>query len=136
GGEKFIPASPRFSFLYGYIEVRAKVPTGAGLWPAVWMMPASYHDDAGELDVVEFVGDGPNHPQFTTHRGRRQDSHGWDSPDLSQDFHTYGMEWQADHVAWFVDGVERARTTGANLIVHEAMYPLLNLAVGGRGIPP
>ena len=65
-----------------------------------------------------------------------EDSHGWDSPDLSQDFHTYGMEWQADHVAWFVDGVERARTTGANLIVHEAMYPLLNLAVGGRGIPP
>jgi beta-glucanase (GH16 family) len=131
GGEKFIPASPRFSFLYGYVEVRARIPAGAGLWPAVWMMPASYHDDAGELDVVEFLGDAPNHAQFTAHRGRRQDSHGWDGPDLSQDFHTYGIEWQADHVAWFVDGVERARTDRPNVIVDEAMYPILNLAVGG-----
>jgi beta-glucanase (GH16 family) len=131
GGERAPPASPRFNFLYGYIEVRAKVPSGAGLWPAVWMMPASYRDDMGELDVVEIRGDEPARAQFTAHRRGRQDSHVWDGYDLSQDFHTYGMEWRSDYVAWFVDGVERARTDAPNLIAHEPMYPLLNLAVGG-----
>ena len=134
GGERSLPASPRFNFLYGYLEVRAKLPAGAGLWPAVWMMPASYHDDAGELDVVEVLGE-PDDVVFTTHRGRRREVHDWDGPDLSGDFHTYAVEWQPDYIAWFVDGVERARTTGSHLVVHEAMYPILNLAVGGRGLP-
>ena len=60
GGEKALPASPKFSFLYGYLEVRAKLPAGRGLWPAVWMMPASYNDDNGEpgggFAFVDFDG--------------------------------------------------------------------------------
>jgi beta-glucanase (GH16 family) len=135
GGERSLPTSPRFSFLYGYLEVRAKVPAGAGLWPAIWMMPASYHDDAGELDVLEVLGGDPDLALFTTHRGRREDVHEWAGPDLSQDFHTYGVEWRPDSITWFVDGVERARTTGRQWVVREAMYPILNLAVGGRGFP-
>jgi hypothetical protein len=135
GGERDLPASPRFSFLYGDLEVRAKLPAGKGLWPAVWMMPASFHDDVGELDVVEVFGGDPTRATFTTHRGDRQDGHAWDGPNLSQDFHTFGVEWAPDHIAWFVDGVERARTTGEQWVVHEAMYPIIDLAVGGRGNP-
>ena len=135
GGERALPASPRFSFLYGYLEVRAKIPAGQGLWPAVWMMPASYHDDAGELDVLEVFSGEPDQALFTTHRGRRQDGHAWEGPDLSQEFHTYAVEWRPDSIAWFVDGVERARTNGRHWVVHEAMYPILNLAVGGRDLP-
>jgi beta-glucanase (GH16 family) len=131
GGEKAVPASPKFSFLYGYVEVRAKLPAGRGLWPAVWMMPAGYDDDNGELDVVELAGGDPSHAQFALHRRGRDDVHGWDGPDFSGDFHTFGVDWQPDHVAWYIDGVERARTTDARLICREAMYPILNLAVGG-----
>jgi hypothetical protein len=136
GGEKDVPASPRFSFLYGYLEVRAKLPAGKGLWPAIWMMPASFHDDVGELDVLEVFGANPARATFTIHRGDRQDGHEWDGPDLSKDFHTYGVDWQPDHIAWFVDGVEVARTTGSQWVVHEPMYPIINLAVGGRGNDP
>jgi hypothetical protein len=140
GGEAALPASPRFGFLYGYLEVRAKVPAGKGLWPAIWMMPASFNDDAGEIDVLEVFGDQPSHARFTVHRGHPQEGHGWDGPDLSADFHTYAVDWQPDHVAWFVDGVERARTTRADLVCREAMYVILNLAVGGptagRPTPP
>jgi hypothetical protein len=136
GGEQALPTSPRFSFLYGYLEVRAKLPAGKGLWPAVWMMPASFHDNVGELDVVEVFGGDPTRATFTTHRGDRQDVHDdWTGPDLSKDFHTFGVEWAADHIAWFVDGVEVARTTGTQWVVHEAMYPIIDLAVGGTGNP-
>ena len=132
GGERELPASPRFNFRFGYVEVRAKLPPGPGLWPAVWMMPASYRDDLGELDVVEVFTETPTEAVFATHRGRRRDVHEWEGPDLSQEFHTYAMQWRSDHVAWFVDGVERARTTGRSRIAQEAMYLILNLAVGGR----
>ena len=136
GGEKSVPASPRFSFRFGYMEVRAKVPAGRGLWPAVWLMPASFDDDNGEIDVVEIIEQEPAHARFTLHRRGREEGHGWDGPDLSQDFHTYAVDWQADHVAWYVDGVERARSTDPALICPEAMYPILNLAVGGAAGPP
>ena len=135
GGERARPESPRFSFLYGYLEVRAKLPAGRGLWPAVWMMPASFNDDSGELDVIELLGD-PSHAQFAAHRNHDDEVHGWDGPDLSRDFHTYAIDWQPDHLSWYIDGVERARTTRTELICPESMYVILNLAVGGAAGTP
>jgi beta-glucanase (GH16 family) len=136
GGEKSLPSSPRFSFRFGYMEVRARLPAGRGLWPAIWLMPASYDDDNGELDVVELLGQDPAHARFTLHRRGRDEGHGWDGPDLSQDFHTYAVDWQSDHVSWYVDSVERARSTNPALICPEAMYPILDLAVGGPAGTP
>lgn len=77
-----------------------------------------------------------SNPSFTTHRRGPDEGHDWDAPDLSQDFHTFAVNWQADHIAWYVDGVERARTTRPALICREAMYPILNLAVGDAAGPP
>lgn len=132
GGDDDDPAASKFSFLYGYIEVRAKLPAGQGLWPAIWMMPASYDDAQGEVDVVEAIGSEPNVAYFSLHRMGLSDGHEWLGADLTSDFHTFAVDWQADHVSWFVDGVERARTTDPALISPEAMYPILNLAVGGE----
>ena len=136
GGERAAPASPRFSFLYGYLEVRAKIPAGKGLWPAIWMMPASFNDDAGEIDVLEVFGHEPTRAQFAIHRQHRHEVDDAAVADLSQDFHTYAIDWQPDHVSWYVDGVELARTTDPVLICREAMYPILNLAVGGAAGSP
>jgi hypothetical protein len=136
GGERAAPASPRFSFLYGYLEVRARIPAGKGLWPAVWMMPASFNDDAGEIDVVEVFGHEPTRAQFALHREHRDDVDDWTGPDLSADFHTYGVDWQPDHVDWYVDGAPRARMADPALICREAMYMILNLAVGGAAGAP
>jgi hypothetical protein len=131
GGAQDVPTLPKFNFLYGYLEVRAKLPAGQGLWPAIWMMPASYNDANGELDVLEVLGNDPSRAYFTVHRHGSQDGHEWAGPDFSQDFHTFAVDWQPDHVAWYVDGIERARTTDPSLICPEAMYPILNLAIGG-----
>jgi beta-glucanase (GH16 family) len=131
GGDDDVPG-PRFNFLYGYMEVRAKLPTGQGIWPAIWMMPASYNDNNGELDVLEVIGSEPDNANFSLHRNDLGNTDEWRGPDFSRRFHTFGVDWQADHVSWYVDGVERARMTDPALICPEAMYPILNVAVGGN----
>ena len=131
GGNDTASDEPRFSFRYGYMEVRAKLPSGRGIWPAIWMMPASYNDRNGELDVVEVIGSEPGEANFSLHRNGRHNTDAWDGPDFSEGFHTFGVDWQPDHVSWYVDGVERGRMTDPDLISPEAMYPILNVAVGG-----
>ena len=131
GGNDWVSDEPRFSFTHGYMEVRAKLPSGQGLWPAIWMMPASYNDGNGELDVLEVIGSEPNVANFNLHRNGLNDGEDWVGPDFSEGFHTFGVDWQPDHVSWYVDGVERARMTDPALICPEAMYPILNVAVGG-----
>ena len=73
---------------------------------------------------------------FTVHKGHPQEGHEWRGPDLSRGFHTYAVDWQPDHVAWYVDGVERARTTDPSLVCQEAMYLIMDLAVGGAAGAP
>jgi hypothetical protein len=136
GGDDTVSGEPRFSFLHGYMEVRAKLPSGKGLWPAIWMMPASFNDDNGELDVMEFLGSDRTRLNFALHRNGLDDAHEWVGPDFTQGFHTFGVDWQEDHVTWYVDGIERARTSDPALICPEAMYPILNVAIGGWDGPP
>ena len=131
GGNDTTSDEPKFNFLYGYMEVRAKIPTGQGIWPAVWMMPASYNDGNGELDVLEVIGSEPGVANFSLHRDGRHNTDTWTGPDFGAGFHTFGVDWRPDHVSWYVDGVERGRMTDPALICPEAMYPILNVAVGG-----
>ena len=127
--------SPRFSFLHGYLEVRAQVPSGQGLWPAIWMMPASYHDDNGELDVMENFGGKPTTALMALHRRHKDREFNYES--LSPGFHTFGVDWEKNFVNWYVDGALAATCTNKALICSEPMYPILNLAVGGTlGGPP
>ena len=131
GGVRDDPRRPTFSFTHGCLEVRAKLPSGKGLWPAVWLMPASYDDANGEVDVLEVIGSEPRVANFSLHRNGGKSTKTWTGPDFSRDFHTFAVDWRPDHVTWYVDGVERARMSDAALICPEAMYPILNLAVGG-----
>jgi beta-glucanase (GH16 family) len=131
GGRRDDPRRPKFSFTFGCLEVRAKLPAGKGIWPAVWMMPASYNDRNGELDVLEVIGSEPTVANFSLHREGRKKTRTWAGPDFSRDFHTFAVDWEPDRVRWYVDGVERAAMNDKALICPEAMYPILNLAVGG-----
>jgi beta-glucanase (GH16 family) len=134
GGENFNNSAPKFSFLFGYMEVSAQLPVGQGFWPAIWMMPASYHDGNGELDVMENLGGTPNIDYMTVHRHGSQQ---FSLNNLSPGFHTYGVDWEPDHITWYVDGAAVATCTNTALICPEAAYPILNLAVGGNwGGPP
>ncbi|MDB5357501.1 MAG: hypothetical protein JWN24_3954 [Phycisphaerales bacterium] len=126
---------PGFSFTYGYIEASIKLPAGKGLWPAFWMMPTpdangNYRDGQGEIDIMEALGDAVTRDEVHLHRngttGKSYDS----GTDLTQNFHTYGVDWEPDHLTFYLDGQAIYTITDPSRIPSVAEYFILNLAVG------
>jgi beta-glucanase (GH16 family) len=144
----------RFAFKYGRIEARIKLPAGQGLWPAFWMLPqdSPYGEWAakGEIDIMEAVslgGTGGNEILGTIHFGGEFPNNVFSSvyytpgPDVTEDFHVYGLEWDEFEMRWYFDDVLYAVQN--NWSSTAAPYPapfdqpfhiLLNVAVGG-GLP-
>nr|WP_282103920.1 glycoside hydrolase family 16 protein [Methylobacterium sp. 37f] len=127
-----------FSQLYGYFEVRAQLPAGKGFWPAFWLLPADLSWPP-ELDVFEVLGDEPGTIYASTHSKvggpnvtETQTVFGIDT---SKGFHTYGVDWQADTITYYVDNNAVARLTTPS-DMNKPMYMLLNLAVGDAGSWP
>jgi beta-glucanase (GH16 family) len=124
-----------FAQRYGYFEARAKLPRGRGLWPAFWLLPKPEGTWPPELDVMELFGSEPDSVLMAQHyrdaAGReRKRTRTWTGPDFTAGFHTFGLSWSPTAIVWYVDGVERFRSTRD--IPTEEMYLLVNLAVGGE----
>lgn len=128
----------RYAFTFGSVEVRFRAPAGGGLWPAVWMLPVT-NDSLPEIDLLEQYGDDTGQASMTLHtlEGGEQvrNRHDIDTPDLSEGWHTVGIDWTADHVTWFLDGKAQYRVEG-DRVPTEPMYLLVNLAVGGPAGQP
>ncbi len=130
-----------FKMTHGYVETRAKVPEGKGLWPAFWMLTSHYVEDVPEIDVMEFLGDDVDTIYHTYHyfepknnwRAVSTPSFTSNGTDWTAGFHTFGMAWSPRDIVWYVDGVEVHRVNDADYkISGQAMYLLANLAVGGN----
>ena len=133
-----VTAKASSAFQYGYAEARVKIPSGQGLWPAFWMLPA---DDSWppEIDVMEILGQDPTTAYLTYHwssGGHQQSQGSYTGPNFSAGWHTFAVDWGSNAIIWYVDGVERYRFTNASAITNKSMYVLLNLAVGGWPGPP
>lgn len=100
----------------GAVEIRAKMPSGAGFLPALWMLPIErvYGPDgkSGEIDILEVNTTKPDVAHGTVHW--HYPDCGWGCsryggelavPGLADDYHTYRVEWTPGRIAWFVDGV-------------------------------
>lgn len=127
--------APGFVFRYGYVEARVKVPGGQGMWPALWLLPAS-HTWPPEIDVMEILGNQPAlthmHYHYLRPDGTAADAGTtWLGPDFSAGWHTFAVDWEPNALIWYVDGIERARYSDPATITAEPSYVLLNLAVGG-----
>jgi hypothetical protein len=127
-----------FSQQYGYFAIRAKLPSGAGTWPAFWLMPmdASWPP---EIDIFEFIGD-PTKIVTTYHwldgnNQHQMDGTGSTIADSSADYHVYAIDWTPGSLKWMVDGQVIHTHTGAD-VTSKAMYIIANLAVGGNGSWP
>jgi len=126
---------------HGYVEMRAKLPKGRGLWPAFWMLPQHWVEDVPEIDVMEFLGQDVDRLYNTYHYFDVENN--WSlistpsmtvsSTDWTQSFHTFGVAWSPTDIVWYVDGVERNRVSDANYdIANQPMHLIANLAVGGN----
>ncbi len=126
-----------FSFTYGYAEIRARIPSGQGLWPAFWLTNDNGRKDKAwsEIDVFEFLCQQPNVLYMTLHytdeqqKSRQIGTH-IEGPDFSRDFHTYAVDWSPQAVIWYIDGVEQFRVT--EHVPNGAMYVIANLQIGGN----
>lgn len=134
-------------WLYGKIELRAIVPGGKGIWPAIWMLPTESEygrwPQSGEMDIIEHVGFEPDSIFATVHTGAF--NHGINTqvgvskfiPDCEDQFHIYSIEWFESHIDFFID--DQKVFTFTNSGKGSAEWPfdkrfhlLLNVAVGGN----
>ncbi len=147
----------KFAFTYGRVEFRAKLPSGAGTWPALWTLGKNISESGaywqtqgygntswpacGEIDIMEHWGNNPNFVQSATHTpssfGDTQNKGGRMLSSAFSDFHVYSLDWFPDRLVFKVDEVvhyiynptvKNAETWPFN----SDQYLLLNLAIQGE----
>jgi beta-glucanase (GH16 family) len=130
---------------YGRIEVRAKLPTGRGVWPAIWMLGTNISSAGwprcGEIDIMEYVGFDPSLVHANIHTTKynhvKNTGKGGKLRLEAPDFHVYALEWRPDRLDFFVDDRKYftyAKEAGAGEDAWPFDHPhylILNLAIGG-----
>ena len=144
----------KFAFTYGRIEVRAKLPSGVGTWPAIWMLGKNINEDGGywdnqgfgntnwpacgEIDIMEHWGSNQNFVQSAMHTpssfGGTVNHGGQTIPTVSSQFHVYTLDWSEEKMVFRVDGVEHYTYNPTiqdsdNWPFDSEQYLLLNIAI-------
>jgi beta-glucanase (GH16 family) len=135
---------------YGRIEVRAQLPEGQGIWPAIWMLPSHTAYGGwpmgGEIDIMEMLGQNPIRVYGTLHYGDPHTHTGRHyvlrtGETFADGHHVFALEWEPGEIRWYVDGYHYQTQTEwfTSKLEHEYPAPfdrpfhlLLNVAVGGR----
>ena len=133
---------------FGRIEVRAKLPQGQGIWPAIWMLPTDETfggwPQSGEIDIMEMVGHEPETVHGTVHFGDPWPNNQWEGEPYSlesgifaDNYHIFSIEWEQNKIDFFVDGNLFFTVTPST--VEPKQYPfnyrfhmIMNIAVGGN----
>jgi beta-glucanase (GH16 family) len=135
---------------YGRFDIKAKLPFGKGLWPAIWMLPSDWiyggWAASGEIDIMELLGHEPNKVYGTLHYGGEYPNNVMSGTSFTlqqnyffNDFHFFTLEWDTTEFRWYVDGIQYQAQT--NWWTSNGTYPapfdqrfhiLLNVAVGGN----
>jgi beta-glucanase (GH16 family) len=132
------------TFQYGYIETRAKLPVGEGIWPAFWLL-GSNKDAAswplcGEIDVLEYVGKEPGEVFTSLHtkssHGRTINTKKTKIKDIEKGFHLFAVDWTAQKMDFFVDNqlvytYSPSEKNEETWPFDQPFYLLFNVAIGG-----
>ena len=134
----------KVSFTYGKVEVRAKLPSAKGSWPAIWTLGSNLETvgwpGCGEIDIMEQLFEDFEMIQCALHT---PDTHGNNTilkqvnvTNVTQNFHVYGMEWTAEKIDFFIDDkyyftYQPESKTPGNWPYFNDQYILLNIAMGG-----
>ena len=132
---------------YGYWEVRAKLPTGVGTWPAIWMLNSNIDTigwpNCGEIDIMEHVGYDSSRVFFSIHNANMHGDVGgtnqqsiYDFDDNENDFNTYAVEWSESYIKGYVNGILYFHFDKSSELFNDWPYDnpfflIINLAIGG-----
>lgn len=134
-------------FKYGRMDIRAKLPKGQGLWPAIWMLPTENKfgiwPKSGEIDIMELIGSRPKEVLGTVHYGHdfwrfKSAYYELEEGDFSEDFHTFTLLWRENCLRFMVDGklfgdaITPSVTLPTGYPFNEDFHFILNVAVGGN----
>lgn len=135
------------NILYGKIEVRAKLPTGKGTWPAIWMLGNSIQTgtnwpDCGEIDIMENVGYDPDVVHANIHTKAYNHTIGTNKGNSMvvekpyEGFHVYTLQWFEDRMEFYIDDTryfefKNEQTGFETWPFDQPHYLILNLAIGG-----
>lgn len=135
------------SWKYGRIDVRAALPFGQGIWPAIWMLGDNISSvgwpSCGEIDIMEMIG-GEGYNDRTVHgtvhweeNGHAQygDSKTLPSGKFADEFHVFSIIWDQTSIKWLVDNVQYNQITTTSAEMNEfqqKFFLILNVAVGGN----
>lgn len=133
-------------WMYGRVEIRAKLPQGQGIWPAVWMLPTKDNFQwprDGEIDIMEMVGHEPGTVHGTVHFEKNDGGHEYignpytlQEGKFADDFNVFSIEWKLNEIQFYVNESHYFTANLSTLAPHN--YPfnntfhlIMNLAVGG-----
>ena len=134
-------------WLYGRVEIKAKLPKGRGTWPAIWMLPTTWvyggWPSSGEIDIMEHVGYDPGvvhgtiHTESYNHMKKTQKGGQIQLSDTDNAFHIYTIEWTANKIDFLVDDKVYYAVTKSpdedykGWPFNQAFHLIMNIAVGG-----
>ncbi|MCH9661717.1 MAG: glycoside hydrolase family 16 protein [Bacteroidetes bacterium] len=140
-----ITTKNKVEFQYGTIEVRAKLPRGHGLWPAIWMLGNDIDTNpwpgCGEIDIMEYVGRDAgvifNSLHTPDSHGETINSKSTQLPNIEDDFHVYTATWTKDYIKFYIDGKESyffsPKEKNTRIWPYDKpFYVLINMAIGGN----
>ena len=136
-------------FTFGRIDIRAKVPTSQGIWPALWMLGKSIDNigwpACGEIDIMELVGKEPNAFHTTAHWGNQGSSSSTSATKrttlssgiFSDKYHVFSLIWENNKITWLLDDsvvhtITPSNTVGFNYPFNSEFFFIFNVAVGGN----
>jgi Glycosyl hydrolases family 16/Calx-beta domain len=126
---------------YGRIDVRARLPRGRGIWPAIWMLgeniTAVNWPACGEIDIMELVGHEPQKVHGTVHYSSdgyktSTGSTSLSAGDFSDEFHVFTIIWEKNKITWYVDNKSFKTFDVTVATFNKPFFFILNLAVGGN----
>lgn len=141
-----LSSKDKHEFTYGRMEIRAKLPSGTGIWPAIWMLGTNIGEvgwpACGEIDIMEYVGYEPNTVFATVHNevyhGDNADGSSKKLDSAEEEFHIYGLIWTEKELVFYTDSPDNithrytpATKNADNWPYDKPHFFILNVAVGG-----
>jgi len=136
------------TFTYGRIDIRAKLPRGKGIWPALWMLGSNISTvgwpASGEIDIMEYLGHETNKTHGTVHYGPSTAAHGYrgnsytlNSGHFYEQFHVFSIDWKQDQIKFLVDNnvfftINKSDLGATPYPFNAPFFFIFNVAVGGN----